>query len=693
MRAETQMDSPNRRSARTVAIFALAMFVFGISGCSEEFVDSDLPSDSIESQGEEGTETEPVRYGKDGKKLDTNRPHNPHCGEINPEWFQCKIEPVETGKYSGYKFADYEEMTEEQKAVCDSLTFKLKTDDKTFDWTTKHDGSAMGVDAICVKGGPGANCYFYNKDGKGEAATYDKGLNAFHETEVGRSGKTELKEYGLSHVTVCVRPQLDVKKTAKPIWKKIYDWKLKKLVKPDTWKLFKGDTGKSQYTVKAKRTKSNKYAVRGKVLVENNTPYDAIITKITDKIHTKYGKVSPKLKCRVKDGNSAGTFSAPNGDSSKYTKLEKGEKLVCRYKKEFGEKNPCGEKGCVNKVKVETKPGGSVQGGKAKAGFEFTKAKTTGKKHLKVKDSNGEEWTFKKSGKRSYKKTFDCSTADFKDGYAKYYHRNKVVAYNGKKKLKDVAKVTVHCYKLKTKKSAKATFKRRFLWDIDKTADPGYLKVYPYDKAAIDYRIKVATTGHKDGRFKLAGDIYIKNPHPKRSAKLVKVLDKFKLNGEHYDAKVTCPKYKIAPQSVLKCSYKAHVPKWKVDKGDEGINKAKIIQRNHDLKWDRYKKKVVKTKAGKKLYKAFKKFSFDKMRAKIDKCVKVTDSQRPEWSTKVCKRQSPEKIDYTKYVKYTKEQCGEHKIKNTAYFKTKDTKTKGEDSAKVKVEVKCGYEK
>ncbi len=386
----------------------------------------------------------------------------------------------------------------------------------------------------------------------------------------------------------------------------------------------------------------------------------------------------------------------PDGDSANYYKLGEDEKLVCRYKKKF-DKDPCGEDGCVNKVKVKTKESSKVDGGKAKAEFEFNEKKVIGKKHLKVKDSNGKEWTFYKSGKRTYKKVFDCSEVDFKDGYGKYVHKNKVYAYNGKKKLYDYAKVKVRCYKLRAKKTAKATYATKYLWDIDKTADPTSMELTPDEEGKIEYDIKVDHTGYKHLGFKVKGHIYVHNPNPDRKARIsAEITDKIAINGKYYEAEIECPDAQVDSRgilidadSTLKCSYKAKLSKDKVDKDDCGKNIAKVKQKNHDFYYDHADKKIRGKFGNKTLYKAKKRFCFDKRRKTYNKCVKVTDTHRPDWKEIVCKDDAPETFSYTKMVSYTDEQCGDHVIKNTAYLKNKYKKVIDKAVAKVDVEVVC----
>lgn len=157
MRAWMQIATSNQRKQAGMAALA-ALLLMAAPGCGDEAVDTGMPSDAPESgaaaqamQAESGEYVEPevVRYGKNGETLENAKaPHNPHCGEMNGDWFECKIEPVESDTYSGYKFADYESMSDHQKAMCDSLKFKLDKNGKTFDWTTKDgDKKGMGVSA------------------------------------------------------------------------------------------------------------------------------------------------------------------------------------------------------------------------------------------------------------------------------------------------------------------------------------------------------------------------------------------------------------------------------------------------------------------------------------------------------------------------------------------------------------------
>jgi hypothetical protein len=79
---------------------------------------------------------------------------NPTCSDYEPEgmnWTEFKIEPVLDGNYSD-----------------GTLNVTLSIDGKLLDWE-----SDIGIVAVVVKGGPGANLYEYNP-----AATADDGVHA-----------------------------------------------------------------------------------------------------------------------------------------------------------------------------------------------------------------------------------------------------------------------------------------------------------------------------------------------------------------------------------------------------------------------------------------------------------------------------------------------------------------------------------
>ena len=102
-----------------------------------------------------------------------------------------------------------------------------------FDWN-----SNIGVDAVIVKGGPNSDAFVYDP-GIGEV-TLDTDL---HAPVINGS------PFGLSHIEFCYDVEPQVSKTADTSLDRTFKWTIDKAVTPDTWVLFKGDSGTSKYTV------------------------------------------------------------------------------------------------------------------------------------------------------------------------------------------------------------------------------------------------------------------------------------------------------------------------------------------------------------------------------------------------------------------------------------------------------------
>jgi hypothetical protein len=126
-----------------------------------------------------------------------------------------------------------------------------------FDWN-----SNIGVDAVIVKGGPNADAFVYDP-GIGEV-TLDTKLHAPVNPSTGNP-------FGLSHIEFCYDIEPQVSKTADTSFDRTFKWTIDKAVTPDTWNLFKGDSGTSKYTVSVTKDDGidSNWAVSGKITVTN----------------------------------------------------------------------------------------------------------------------------------------------------------------------------------------------------------------------------------------------------------------------------------------------------------------------------------------------------------------------------------------------------------------------------------------
>ena len=178
-------------------------------------------------------------------------PDNPTCGCLGYGDYEKKIEPVVSGTYN----------------IDSTNTITIVVSGSYFDWT-----STIGIDSVVVKGGPNANLYVYDPE-----ALSDTNLHAPINPSNGQP-------YGLSHVSFCYDYNLEVSKTAETFFTREHLWDINKLVNPETWNLFEGDSGTSQYTVTVTKTgyTDSDWRVEGTITIYNPAPGPALITGVSD---------------------------------------------------------------------------------------------------------------------------------------------------------------------------------------------------------------------------------------------------------------------------------------------------------------------------------------------------------------------------------------------------------------------------
>jgi hypothetical protein len=231
------------------------------------------------------------------------------------------------------------------------------------------------------------------------------------------------------------------------------------------------------------------WAVNGTITIENNTPFDATITGVSDVI-SGYGAVS--VNCGV---------------GFPYT-LTAWQTLTCSYSTPL----PDGSNR-TNTATVTTS--GIVGGGEATAAVTFGDPTTEVNKEINVTDDNGQSWgPVSDDATWTYNKTFTCSSnpADYTDGHYMYPHDNTAeILETGDS---DDALVKVHCYALVVSKDAHTSFTRTWNWTINKWADQSSLTLSPGQQFLVNYQVTVDAT-YTDSDWAVAGTITVQNPNPK----------------------------------------------------------------------------------------------------------------------------------------------------------------------------------
>lgn len=156
------------------------------------------------------------------------------------------------------------------------------SDSYTFNWS-----STLGMDAVVVKAGNGANVYTYGVESKGDTNLH----SPYSGTDASAPGTIRT----VSHVTFCYDYEVDVSKTANTSFKRTYNWKIDKTGDQTALTLSIGQHFLVNYMVTVGLDTTpfvdSDWAVGGSITVENNTPFDANITGVADSI-SGFGAVS-----------------------------------------------------------------------------------------------------------------------------------------------------------------------------------------------------------------------------------------------------------------------------------------------------------------------------------------------------------------------------------------------------------------
>ncbi len=495
-----------------------------------------------------------------------------------------------------------------------------------FDWT-----STLGIDAVIVKGGPNANVYVYQPPAESFADTV---LNA--PINPGNN-----KPYGISHIEFCYDYEVGVTKDAHTSFTRTYTWDIDKSVTPDTWALFTGDSGTSQYTIAVTRTVTDSdFAVNGSIWIYNPDPTNtAYIASVVDDA-----------------GGVAATVSCPAMTVAPLATLE------CTYSAGPLATNTFG---ATNTATVTTAAASKVGGGSGTAAIDFGSAVVTevGYPTINVDDSNGGSWEFSDSGSVGYTRTFTC---DADEGT---HDNTATIRETGQF---DDASVTVNCYALGVTKTTDEDFTRTWSWTIDKTGDQTALTLSIGQQFPVNYTVVVDAT-YTDSAWMVNGKIEVSNPAP-MAATLTGVSD---LVSPDIAATVSCPSLTVPAGGTLTCTYSADLPD-----GSNRTNTATATLQNYA-----YASDGSATASGTTDFSGSADVTFGDPTTEVDECIDVTDDQFGPLGT-VCANDVPKTFTYSLYVG-PYDVCGEYTFVNVASFVTNDTGTTGSDSWTVTVDVPC----
>lgn len=542
-------------------------------------------------------------------------PGNPDCADLGYDFgFKPQPEPPPSGTYTF-------------PAPDGVNTLTLVSDGTFFDWT-----STLALDAVIVKGGPNANVYLYDPE-----ETSDTGLHS-------PINPNNNLPFAISHIEVCYDYEVTVTKTAETSFTRTWEWSIDKSVTPEAWHLFTGDSGTSKYTITATKESftDSDWAVEGEIWIDNDTPFDAVVTGVSDVIT---GGFNPAVDC-------GGAFPQV---------ISAGGSLHCTY----GPVALPDGSSRTNTATVTTE--GLVGGGEAEAAVEFGEPTTEVNGTINVTDTNGPSFgPTSETTTWMYERTFTC-------GGDQGTHPN--IATLVETGQNDSASVSVACYALTVTKDADTSFDRLWKWTVDKSADQDQLTLSPGQIFTVAYTVTVDATA-EDSNWAVEGDITVNNPNPVLAALLTDVSD----SVQGVPATVACPALTVPAGGSLICTYSAALPD-----GTDRTNTATATLQNQS-----FDPTGAATPTGTTDFSGDAAVVFGDPDNVTDECADVDDTQVGFLGT-VCAGDAPAVFDYPFDIGpfSDPEDCGENLVENTASFQTDDTGTTGEDTWTVTVDVPC----
>ncbi|MEW9053173.1 MAG: hypothetical protein AB2392_18580 [Neobacillus sp.] len=451
-----------------------------------------------------------------------------------------------------------------------------------------------------------------------------------------------------------------------------FSWTINKSVTPDTWNLFSGDSGTSQYTITVDKDTGTLAAfVEGQVCVTNG---GAVATE----------NLAINLELQRNPGGGFVTIHTQNLSVAGNPVLDPGETGCYNYSIMI----PADQvfPGTTYRVRANV----TITNHSGQLGIPFGPSPaestvlpttaTTVNNSITVMDSfAGNLGTFSNDGSVSYNRTFTCDEDE-----GEHFNTAQIIYDNNQPGPTASAMVTVNCYELAVTKTATASFTRDWDWTITKTVSEDGVTysdsitlTLPVNGTHLAYYRAVLNATSMDTDFQVEGDITISNPAP-IPVLINSVSDVIAGVG---NAAVNCGvnfPFLLAAGQVITCSYEADLP----DKMTRLNTTTATIQ---NFQYDSQGNSTPTTTTD---FSGTANIIFGSTPSDvIDETVTVSDDLFGSLGM-VNASQVPFTINYTRKIGPYFE-CGQDTIVNTASFVTNDTGTTGSDTATVNVDIPC----
>lgn len=390
---------------------------------------------------------------------------------------------------------------------------------------------------------------------------------------------------------------IEVTKDADTSFTRTYGWTIDKSVTPDTWNLFRGDSGTSEYTISVKKDDGidSDFKVSGTITIKNPAPIDAIITDVSD----------------VYDGKHANVY----GVTVPYI-LVAGGTLECTYEVDADDNTGGTNTATATLQNYDYVPNGQTASGTkdytGTANVVFDSGSEINEVYdsVFVSDTNGLTWSFDDDDSKTYTMTFDVTDEGINSNIATIVDTGQF----------DSASVTVNVFDLTVEKTAFTTYTKTYDWDIEKSVTPETWNIFEGDTATSLYTVSVTKGTGVDSDWAVNGQITITNTAP-IPAVIYSISDVYEDNPGIVYCPVSLP-YKLDPGASIVCSYNVIA-----DDGSGDVNTATATLQNYD-----YDKNMQATEAGTTDYSGSANAIFSQPTTIVNDEIHVVDTFGKSWT-------------------------------------------------------------
>lgn len=434
-----------------------------------------------------------------------------------------------------------------------------------------------------------------------------------------------------------------------------YKWTIDKSVTPETWNLFQGDQGTSEYTVTLTKDDGTLTAsISGQVCITNG---GAVPTE------------NLTVYCELRNG-----VPPPNDliltvpvDLSSMPVLDPGVSKCYDYVVNIPSANIyAGGSYKITSVITITNHSGSLgtPTGPSPSCTSVMPEPTLINNTVTVNDSYfGDLGQLSSDGSFNYFRTFSC------DGDEGGHNNTATIVETGQSAA---VSVTVNCYDLSISKDFSTSYTRTYDWTIMKSADQTELTLSTGQIFTVNYAVQVNAT-FTDSDFLVTGNITVSNPAP-IDAVINSISDILSPDlAAAADCGITFP-YTLAAGGTLNCTYSVAPPD-----AQARINTAAVSLQNYS-----YDKDLNSTPNGTTDFTTSVNVTFGDPTASVNECINVTDSFMGDLGA-VCYADAPKTFLYS-HDAGPYDVCGEYTVDNTAAI----TETGQTASLSIPVQVPCG---